>query len=79
MKMDIFKMSKIRKPKIVLKKTHQKCPCDENAHKMGFGGIQCVTIFFVDFYQKKNQVFLISKYGNSGTEKTWKKLTKPRL
>jgi hypothetical protein len=46
MKMDIFKMSKIEKPKIVLKKTLQKWPCDENAHEMGFGEIQCVTIIF---------------------------------
>ena len=55
--MDIFKMSKIEKPKIVLKKTLQKCPCDENAHKMGFGGVQWVTIFFYRFSQKQVAFF----------------------
>ena len=59
MKMDIFKMSKIEKPKIVLKKTLQKCPCDENAHKISVSMCQCVTISFFTKMMEISGVFFV--------------------
>ena len=57
MKMDIFKMSKIRKPKIVLKNAIQKCPCDENAHNMGVFNVAMCDDNFCIFFHQKFQVF----------------------
>ena len=45
--MDIFKMSKIRNPKIILKKHSQKWPCDQNALKTVQPKSQCVTNSFL--------------------------------
>ena len=46
------KMSKIEKPKKVLKKTLVHGVCDENAHKSDFWSIKSVTINFKVFSQK---------------------------